>query len=428
MSDPRRAERAIDEAVRRTRREALAALAEWTRTIGGRPFEQEIVVGDRVEWRPSRAPVRSVLLTAARYTNDDGGAEVDLDVVVSPNETPTWPHDCRDEADGGDGGGCGLCANLDPPSWGEGHLVPAFAPFCHERGTQDRADVENARPLAIARVGDGGAVSVEVVGRLVRPWLDLPRAPELPVDDDVARLAAAARDDAGARAVLADLLEERGDPRGELITLASIPSASDAARARYEALLAEAGRAWLGAWDAHVPRAGLRFEGGLPSEIELWIAPGGAPARGDRAERVLWSLARSVRFLPTSARVVRPSMAPLRALGPLDDEALAAIGESDLPFAVEELEVEPSSPHALEALRTLDELLPRLRLLRVVGAAAGRALIPLLRRWPRLATLAHLEVAGAWDIEEQAAEVAAWHAAGLGVPVRVAQLDEDTRR
>jgi len=427
--DERWEEWAGDDVVRETRRAVHDDLAAFLRALAAAPTVRTRWTGERLEETPL-PPMRSALVSVAQYWADNANDEVHSTVTVSPHETPAWPHRCGELGDEPDDDGCHFCCRLDEPRWPYGVTIPALEAFCHERGNQNAGDAWNALPFAVARLGADGSVTTELVGRLVRPWLDLPRtrAPALPLDERVARLAAAARDDAGARAVLADALEERGDARGELIALSALAQPTDAQRARRDALVVEVGRAWLGAWDPHVPRAGLRWEGGLPSEVELWIEPNDARWQLDRDEAVLWSVARSVRFLPTSARVVLPSMAPLRALGPLDDEALAAIGESDLPFAVEELELEPSGPDTIEALRAVDDWLPRLRVLRLVGEDAGSALLPALRRWRRLSSLARLEVAGTFSEAAHAAEVAAWCGAGLGVPLRVAQLDEDTRR
>ncbi|MEO8699108.1 MAG: TIGR02996 domain-containing protein [Kofleriaceae bacterium] len=70
-------------------------------------------------------------------------------------------------------------------------------------------------------------------------------------------------DDDGPRAVLADLLQEQGDPRGEFIAL-QLARGRDGKRTRREAaLLKEHGRQWLGAIAPAIPKDGVVFERGF---------------------------------------------------------------------------------------------------------------------------------------------------------------------
>ena len=82
-------------------------------------------------------------------------------------------------------------------------------------------------------------------------------------------LAAVLRDPADdqARAIYADALEQRGDPRGELISLqleaARTGKLSSAAEARVRALLKAHGRAWIAPLDAAIRPDSIRFERGF---------------------------------------------------------------------------------------------------------------------------------------------------------------------
>jgi uncharacterized protein (TIGR02996 family) len=105
-----------------------------------------------------------------------------------------------------------------------------------------------------------------------------------PTQDPAALLAeiAKAPGDDGPRAVLADLLQERGDPQGEFIALQleeaanHDPAKRDAKAVRAQELLKEHGRTWLGPLAQVVERA--EFRRGLLYSIEL----GGAWAADER--------------------------------------------------------------------------------------------------------------------------------------------------
>lgn len=53
-----------------------------------------------------------------------------------------------------------------------GQAISLFAAFCPEGGSQDASDRENCRPYALFRPTADGGVSVQVVGTMLRPWLD----------------------------------------------------------------------------------------------------------------------------------------------------------------------------------------------------------------------------------------------------------------
>jgi uncharacterized protein (TIGR02996 family) len=103
--------------------------------------------------------------------------------------------------------------------------------------------------------------------------------------DDFLREIWSAPDDDGPREVFADWLIERGDPRGELITLQlarARGTTNVAALRREKALLAKHARTWLGVLDPVVSRTRCVFERGFPARCEVvWRRLG--------AQRELWA-------------------------------------------------------------------------------------------------------------------------------------------
>ena len=93
-------------------------------------------------------------------------------------------------------------------------------------------------------------------------------------DDDAAALFAAvyaALDDDGPRAVLADWLQERGDPRGDFIALQlAAPPSRDAAR-RMQALQRAHATHWLGRLASLVPPHEVGWERGFPARARISV-------------------------------------------------------------------------------------------------------------------------------------------------------------
>jgi len=81
----------------------------------------------------------------------------------------------------------------------------------------------------------------------------------------------AAPDDDTPRAVYADWLTERGDPRGEFITLQLAPS--EATRKRVKQLLKKHGRTWAGELDRVVDKEGRVFRRGFLTEVVMLRDP-----------------------------------------------------------------------------------------------------------------------------------------------------------
>ncbi len=73
----------------------------------------------------------------------------------------------------------------------------------------------------------------------------------------------AALDDDAPRAVYADFLMERGDPRGELVAIQLRGDADDAARRRARALLAKHGKEWLGPLERLLDKQGREVRRGF---------------------------------------------------------------------------------------------------------------------------------------------------------------------
>lgn len=106
------------------------------------------------------------------------------------------------------------------------------------------------------------------------------------MSDEVAALlreVVARPEDDGVRAVLADLLQHAGDPRGELISLQLLASRGNRdGDDRIAHLLATHGRGWIGSLEPFA-RA-CRFDRGFPSRLELrdgWSAEQAAAAAAD---------------------------------------------------------------------------------------------------------------------------------------------------
>jgi hypothetical protein len=382
--------------------------AEWAGDEAVHATRERVLYQKFAEHLAAHPEMHSVLVHVAQYYADNASDEVHVDAHATDDDGCYEWHWLDDDYRG-----------LELWSLGYGELVPAFESYCQSGSQEDLASA-NARPLAwLSRRGE--EIVVDIIGDLIRPWLDMPRnkTPPLPLD---AQLATLTRDTSReGRAVLADALADRGDPRAELFT----PSSP----ARYRHLCATVGRTWLGSFDERVPRGGVRFEGGVPSEIQLCIDPDPAAqslAHLDLDDPLPWLLAPRVRFSPSSEQLIWPGLARARAiLGPLADSTLEAISKMALPLDAEEVDVAstnlPDCP-----LFALEDWMPRLRVVRFVGEQADLRLASLLARWRPLAKLTRVEIAGAVTAGNFARDLSAFAAARLPVPVHVAMLDPDT--
>jgi hypothetical protein len=382
---------ATDEAVAAMRARSLDTFATVARgSLGNR-----LVDGKSVE-------VNAVVLRVAQYWNDNADDEVHLRVIACADE-PLGLHACRwgstDEDGPGDGSYCDMCwrTSMSAEALNQPYtaLIPAFEAFCREHAHQDAEHDDSYRPYAIAR-----ASGVDVVGQLVRPWLDMPQTQRdlLRHDDRMLALAGESSE------VLADYLEDRGDPRRAIFDGAGDP------------------RLWLGELDRVVPRSALALANGVPDEIGLYIADD--IELGPRDGTLALAFRPRVRFLPSSKRTIWPALATARALGPLGAVELEAIVDSPVPFLASEIEIDETA-YDLEALAAAMPNLPRVRTLRLTGAFP-RSTLGALRVWDGLAALARLELAT--YLAEFVDEVVAWRSAKLPVPVAVSMFDHETER
>ena len=136
---------------------------------------------------------------------------------------------------------------------------------------KERADLDTLRDVA-ARVARQKPVKVPA-------WVDevLGAAPTAPKRqrDGSALLAAiyAQPSDTSARLVYADFLSERGDVRGEFISLQCNRAVDARPSARERELLKNHGRAWLGALDSGIRKQGLVYRRGFPAEARECANP-----------------------------------------------------------------------------------------------------------------------------------------------------------
>lgn len=169
-----------------------------------------------------------------------------------------------------------------------------------------------ANALAKVRPKPLPQVAVEILRRLRD-------APPPVVTTDPAELFArvyADPSDDGVRAVLADLLTERGDPRGEFINLQLARAGTDKPASAAEKRLEKTwSRAWLGAIEPAVLKSDVVFERGFPTSLrltrsDLIDATLDAPEWGTV---VMIDVARAAKFDGTSGNVlIAPALKNLR--------------------------------------------------------------------------------------------------------------------
>jgi uncharacterized protein (TIGR02996 family) len=307
----------------------------------------------------SRPHLRSALFLVSQFWNDQADDEVHASVVFSPRETPRWPHVCPrdpygDDADQPippDADTCDACEAQDyVPFHGMAtSIIEAFQPICHEHGNQSAEPAENYLPCAVIRRGAGDAFEIEHVGRIVRGWAELHRDRlQIAVPDALLRAVYAAPFDDAPRHVLADVLQQRGDPRGDFIEL-SLAGAPEA-----EPLLAAHREAWLGTLATRVSDEGLVFRRGFPAEAQAFFS-----SEEDASDEA-WATIERLRLMPGSVDHVPPAARGLREVGPLGTLGLRALAACWTP-ACERLHVAGDDEDAFAQI-------PRVRALRVSGA------------------------------------------------------------
>jgi uncharacterized protein (TIGR02996 family) len=120
-------------------------------------------------------------------------------------------------------------------------------------------------------------------------------------------------DDDGPRAVYADWLCERDDPRGEFINLQLARAREPASLRRERALLAEHGRAWMGAIEPAVHTSAFRFERGFLAACRVaWRKLAASPRLMTHPS---WSTVREYELDPAGEASCDPWLDHMIALG-----------------------------------------------------------------------------------------------------------------
>lgn len=363
-----------------------------------------------IEWLRAHPEHASVVLCVAQYWNDEANDAVHAFVYASAERDPPWPLGCDDDARWGEapvaceGKRCENCDEGLYITWYDnGMAIPAFEAYCREGCHQEMDEDEAYLPYAVAR-RDGDGVDIEIVGRVVRPWIDRAAvlAEIVPPDDEEAELLEcvyARPDDDAPRLVLADWLLERGDPRGELIALQLRPELGPAQAARAARLQRTLGMRLLGPIAPVVSVASAALERGFPSSVEVrFESEQDVSVYGHLSA---WATVRHLRFHEDGLDRVTTAMHGLRVLEGVEADALAGLQAADWPWAIERLDVLAESAAALEILSQI-ETLPALRRLTLRGVRATDGAL-LLRRAPWAGQLETLRVphspcvdAGAW--------------------------------
>jgi uncharacterized protein (TIGR02996 family) len=212
--------------------------------------------------------------------------------------------------------------------------------------------------------------------------------------------------DLAPRAVYADWLQEKGDPRGEFIALQlarEAGQATEAAEARERKLLAEHGRAWAGTLDQYFEEDGRRFEHGLFAGGELRRLDDRAHDTifADPAWRLISVLAVS-RFDEPAAVIDRPELVSLRAVECDEPAAVAIAGGRKRRFTELTVHIDRGeSPDraALAACKALPEL-------RTLGVTLTRESAEWLAKSPVLERIDRLVVKVVADLRRFLAAVA----------------------
>ncbi len=221
--------------------------------------------------------------------------------------------------------------------------------------------------------------------------------------------------DLGPRAIYADWLLERDDPRGELITLQMTPVPTVEQKRRERELLAEHGDEWLGPL-APACDERRRFANGFL--VEAVVDPDRAAVVKDAAE---WHTVEAIWFRQRAEAsefpwdlVRSPAMTALAFVGGLDESHVHAIANA--PWAIHRLGFElPDYRGKLSAAqrKALDALVPMKLHEVALGPAAPAVIRPL---WPTL--LAHTT---RLRVESGLASVPAWMAERL--PAQLARVE-----
>ena len=385
-----------DDDVAATRAHLLREVGDHLRSLATLQARNRDAEADAAE------PFRAIAVTVAQFPGDAADDEVHVELIGSPSAEPTGLHRCFAGRDV-----CRWCAErhvLDARAlFGELDVVPALEAFCADGGNELAEHADVYRVWATVRL-DGAALSIDTEP-VVRPWLDLPtRAAELlGLDHRALEVSLGILGNRHAIAILADLLQELRDPRGDALATARRRSGARPDVARR----ARSARASIGS---------------------------AAARRRTRRDRGCISPATSIATSACRSRFAQPSAScpavrarsgrrshPARALGPLDAAALQSIAAGTTSFAAEHVEI------TSDALADFSrENLPRLRTLRVVDVTLAD-----LERLRRL-DLGELELLELGlrieDPARHAVNVATWRHAELPVPVAIGMFDPDAER
>lgn len=133
--------------------------------------------------------LKSAAILVAQYWNDEASDAVHYQLIYSVLDTPDfeavakaqtdWNEDTVNLPGISDRGGdlidkvySPAFDTTEPYLWSDnGNAIPAFAAFCKE-GCDQNMEISEAYTLyaVLRRLGDG--IEVEIVGEMLRPWLD----------------------------------------------------------------------------------------------------------------------------------------------------------------------------------------------------------------------------------------------------------------
>jgi uncharacterized protein (TIGR02996 family) len=149
-----------------------------------------------------------------------------------------------------------------------GELEALATAYREARGSMINEYLPAMLDSAIAQIKRAESAAIDQEWRAV---LDAIRAPA--ADRSAERLIAQVYrepDDLELRAVLGDLLQAQGDPRGEFIAL-QLSERTTRGKKRERELVREHGRAWLGGIEPVIHKAGVLFEGGFLAKARAGI-------------------------------------------------------------------------------------------------------------------------------------------------------------
>ena len=233
--------------------------------------------------------------------------------------------------------------------------------------------------------------------------------------------------DDAVRLVLADVLTELGDPRGEFIIIQfnrESGTATQAMKSRERALLTGYRRDWLGGIERAVGKSGLKYQRGFPAVGRIELEKLNDAERTEVLARPEWTTFVELEsYGRGDALLRRADMKSLKRV----ISAPPSILEATQALAIEELHI--SGMPTPEQLQSVGRVCPRLRVLKLpsCGPDLGRHMWQQGWRGPRLEVLQLHEHGVAWLREIQrdppvdAFEIGAW---AWDVAVRRGDTDE----